>query len=335
MTVREAAPDTNFGTSPFVEGDAGPSERIFLRIGIVGVAGRPLKSVRLRLRVASVVGAPSDTGGRIRRISACGWHEYTITWRNQPALDGAVLDTAPAIAAGDLVDFELAAAVPGDGVYCFAIDTDSNDGFTYLARDSLTDRPAVILELDGEPTTTSTISPTTTSSTTTSSIVTTTTTLAPVTTAVLADVSTRESEPTRNMGSATLLEADNSPRERTFLRVLVNGLAGRKVRSAHLRFKVAQPIGSASESGGRIRRITDCSWSEMGVTWKAQPSLTGTVLDTRGAVDYGDVIEFDVTPAITTSGVYCFALDTNSPNAVMYASRETATPPVLMVDAAP
>ena len=107
------------------------------------------------------------------------------------------------------------------------------------------------------------------------------------------------------------------------------------MRRAHLRLTVAQPVGSASDSGGRIRRITDCNWSEMGVTWNAQPPLTGTVLATTGKVDYGDVIEFDVTPAITTNGVYCFALDTTSPNAVMYTSRETTTPPTLMIDAGP
>jgi hypothetical protein len=165
--------------------------------------------------------------------------------------------------------------------------------------------------------------------------VTTTTTLPPVTTAILADVTTREAEPARNMGGAMLLEADNSPRERTFLRVQVDGLAGRTVRSAHLRFKVAQPTGSASDSGGRIRRITDCGWNEMAVTWNAQPSLSGTVLDTTGDVDYGDIIDFDVTSAITTNGLYCFALDTTSANAVMYTSRETMTPPMLMIDAGP
>jgi hypothetical protein len=157
----------------------------------------------------------------------------------------------------------------------------------------------------------------------------------PATTAVLADVTAHEADPDQNLGGAVLLEADNSPAERTFLRVQVSGLGGRKVTRARLRFKVAQPKGSASESGGRIRRITDCNWSEMGVTWNVMPAVTGTILDSIGSVDYGDVIEFDVTSAITVNGVYCFALDTTSANAVMYTSRETSTPPTLMIETAP
>ena len=82
--------------------------------------------------------------------------------------------------------------------------------------------------------------------------------------------------------------------------------------------------------------ISDCAWNERTVTWRNQPSLDGSILDSIGTVDVGDVAHFDVTAAIRRDGVYCFALDSSSDNGVVYRSRESvANRPRLVVEVAP
>ena len=58
------------------------------------------------------------------------------------------------------------------------------------------------------------------------------------------------------------------------------------------------------------------------LTWNSQPSIDGPVLAGTGPVTQGQRVEFDVTPAITADGVYCFALDSSSEDAAHYNSRE-------------
>ncbi|MGH7599011.1 MAG: InlB B-repeat-containing protein, partial [bacterium] len=47
----------------------------------------------------------------------------------------------------------------------------------------------------------------------------------------------------------------------------------------------------------------------------------------------GQTVELDVTPAIIGNGVYSFAIKNNSPNAVLYSSKEGAHPPELIIAA--
>jgi hypothetical protein len=129
-------------------------------------------------------------------------------------------------------------------------------------------------------------------------------------------------EPDTNFGASPLLEADAAPGERTFLRVGLSGLGSRPPASARLRLQVADAYGAASDSGGRIRAVPSCTWEEGTITWNTQPAMATTVLATAGAVATGDLVEFDVTSAIRGDGTYCFALDTVSPNGVLYHARE-------------
>src|SRR5207249_8340269 len=81
----------------------------------------------LKLQVASATNSGSVTGGSIHAITNCSWNELTMTWNTQPAIDGPALATLGAVAAGQIADFDATPAIPGDGVYCFAIDTTSTD----------------------------------------------------------------------------------------------------------------------------------------------------------------------------------------------------------------
>ena len=56
------------------------------------------------------------------RIINCAWDERTVTWSNEPAIDGPILASAGAVAHGQLVDLDVTSAVTGHGLYCFALE---------------------------------------------------------------------------------------------------------------------------------------------------------------------------------------------------------------------
>jgi len=49
------------------------------------------------------------------------------------------------VATGQIADFDVTPAIPGDGVYCFAIDTTSTDSAIYNSREGSLPHPAVLL----------------------------------------------------------------------------------------------------------------------------------------------------------------------------------------------
>jgi Ca2+-binding RTX toxin-like protein len=181
------------------------------------------------------------------------------------------------------------------------------------------------------PTTTTTLgAPTTTTTTTTTTTLapTTTTTLPPViVTQVLADTRTEIGSPTTNFGSSDTLSADADSAKHTFIRVSVSGLTG-PVSSAIIRLRVADVRRAESVTGGRIQRISNCTWNESTVTWNNQPALDGTPGPAQGPVARNQVVDFDVRSivnGVNGNGTYCFAITSDSDDGVDYNSREFAT----------
>src|SRR5205807_10158897 len=104
----------------------------------------------------------------------------------------------------------------------------------------------------------------------------------------------------------------------------------------HLQLQVASFTNPGTVAGGSIHAIASCSWGETAVTWNTQPAIDGPALATLGAVTTGQIVDFDVTPAIPGDGTYCFAIDTTSTDSAIYNSREgTGQKPALTVTVAP
>ncbi|TMA57365.1 MAG: DNRLRE domain-containing protein [Deltaproteobacteria bacterium] len=269
-------------------------------------------------------------------ITGCEWNERTVTSKTQPVIEGPVLSTVGAVAPGQVVEFDVTSAIPGDGVYCFALESPSPDGVRYNSRKAA-GAPQLIIGVGGQaPATTP---PTRTTPTTT------TTTLpraaAPVGT-VVADTSVQNDLPTTNFGTKALLSVDAGAAtgtggvQRTLLRVSVSGVSARSVSGAHLKLQVATATNAGSVTGGSIHAITSCTWDEKTVTWDTQPAIDGPALATMGAVAAGQVVDFDVTSAIHGDGIYCFAIDTISADGADYNSREgTGQHPALVVQVTP
>ena len=153
--VQSDLPATNFGTKTLLAVDNGTAtnpgttgvQRTFLRVSVSGVGARAVSSAHLQLQVANTTNANSVTGGSIHKITSCAWSETTMTWNTQPAIDGPALATLGAVAIGQLADFDVTSAIPGDGTYCFAIDTVSTDSALYNSREGTGTRPALALQV--------------------------------------------------------------------------------------------------------------------------------------------------------------------------------------------
>jgi hypothetical protein len=76
---------------------------------------------------------------------------------------------------------------------------------------------------------------------------------------------------------------------------------------------------------------TSTPWTEIGLNYNNAPSLNGTLLSTVGSVTVGQVVEFDVTAAITGDGTYSFGLKNSSSTEVQYSSKEGSTKPELVI----
>ncbi len=133
--VSSNEPDRNLGTANDLRLDIDPERIAYLRFVVTGVGTRRVTRATLRMQVAQGFFSGSDTGGIVHRIGNSTWNETTVTYRNRPAIDGPVLASAGAVAAGQTVEFDVTAAVAGDGSYNFALRTPSNDSAIYTSRE--------------------------------------------------------------------------------------------------------------------------------------------------------------------------------------------------------
>ena len=141
----------------------------------------------------------------------------------------------------------------------------------------------------------------------------------------VADAEIRSNQGNRNFGTTTTLTV-RSGQYRSYLKFTVSGLAGAPA-SAKLRLFVSD----GGSSGGSAYRITDNSWTETGITWNSAPAISGTALSTAGTTTTGTWVEFSLGTTITGNGTYSFAISGGNNDFVRYASRETATDPVLVL----
>ncbi len=154
----------------------------------------------------------------------------------------------------------------------------------------------------------------------------------------IADAFVRQGQPTKSYGRSTRLRVKDSSTNRldTFLKFNVTGLSG-PPQSGKIRLFVVDSSddgGSMYVVANELRNSTE-AWSETNLVWNNAPEITGTVLSSVGAVSVGQVVEFDVTPAITGNGVYSFAIKSGSADRARYSSREGATPPELVLQTGP
>jgi hypothetical protein len=124
--VDQRHPATNHATSSrlFVDGNAGRGRdlRTYLKFKVTGLGGTVERAI-LRLWVTN----PTANGPTVA-ATRTNWSGRKLTWRNRPGPTGPVLANAGALAAGRWAEFDVTAAVHGNGTYAFLLRSTSADG---------------------------------------------------------------------------------------------------------------------------------------------------------------------------------------------------------------
>jgi hypothetical protein len=139
-----------------------------------------------------------------------------------------------------------------------------------------------------------------------------------------ADTYVDASAPSTAFGTSTELVADAEPVREALLRFVVSGIAPFAVGQATLRLTAGTTSSAASIWGGTIHAISDDTWTEA-TTYGGRPLVDGPPLAAAGAVARSQVVDFDVSAAVTGDETYSFALASASEDGVKYRSREAST----------
>ncbi len=129
--VKSNTPTKNYGVALHLDVGATPQMRSLLRFTVSGMGQNGVAQARLRLYVSD---ASSKAGVKVF-ATAPAWDEKSITWDKQPALGTQVAELAPAgVAANTWIELDLGQAVTGDGVYSFALTSETTDPLAFRSR---------------------------------------------------------------------------------------------------------------------------------------------------------------------------------------------------------
>ncbi|HYY74937.1 MAG TPA: DNRLRE domain-containing protein [Gaiellaceae bacterium] len=137
--VRSNSLDENTGGQTTLRGFKNLAEtNSYLKFSVAGVSA-PVTSVTLRLFVVD----GSTAAGSIYGVADTGWSEGTITWSTRPDV-GSLLAAGGSAPAGTWVEFDLGAAVAGDGTHSFALKDGNGNAVWYSSKEGANDPQLVV-----------------------------------------------------------------------------------------------------------------------------------------------------------------------------------------------
>jgi hypothetical protein len=131
--VVAADPNANAGTMAhlLVDGGQDPEVASYLRFTVSGITA-PIERATLRLWVREN-GTTRD--GPDVRSTGIEWTETDLTWNTRPYPAGAALDDTGPLDPGTWVEYDVTAAVSGDGSIAFVLVAQSSDGAVFVSRE--------------------------------------------------------------------------------------------------------------------------------------------------------------------------------------------------------
>lgn len=149
--VQASDPTANFATRTFFRQRQSGAENIysFLKFAVSGLNGAVL-SAKLRLYVTN----ESTNGGSVHSVSnnykgtSALWVQNGLNWNNAPAISGTVLSSQGAVSLNTWVEFDVTAAIAGNGVYSFGMKNGASDFVDYGSKES-THEPELVIQTSG------------------------------------------------------------------------------------------------------------------------------------------------------------------------------------------
>jgi hypothetical protein len=322
--VNKANPGENAGSSTFlqVDGENDAEVESFIRFSVTGISGT-IQTVRLRLYATTNA---SDNGPAVYATDPA-WMEDQITWNSRPPRAGKELDNKDGISTDSWVEFDVTAAVTGNGMFSFVLAADSADAATFSSRQG-TQPPELVIAVEGGLTPTADAATATTLPVTETSTGSTAIPGGPAIFVAEADTRVRQARPDTNYGSEATLHADGAGDSEieSLVRFTVTGITD-SIESARLRVYVSD---NGTDNGPAVH-ATDPSWSESEVTWNNRPERTSDALDNKGRLGTNGWVEYDVSSLVTGDGAFSFVLVADSSDGVIFSSREGEQPPQLAI----
>jgi VCBS repeat-containing protein len=145
--VNSGSPTSNYGTNSEVRAKSSSSAyKSYLRFTVSGAGS--IQSAKLRLFVTD----PSPGGGSIHPVSntyaasTTAWTETDLNWNNAPLISAPALATAGNAVTGTWVEWDVTAAVPGDGTYSLGLQGNSSDSVRYSSKEG-TNPPQLVVAM--------------------------------------------------------------------------------------------------------------------------------------------------------------------------------------------
>ncbi len=127
--VEGTQPTRNFGSESALRTDGDPRYESFLRFEVSGLSG-PVLRAKLRLYATD-----ATVNGPALYSTGLDWQESTVTFQSKPALQ-LYLSTSGPVAANTWVEWDVTAAVQGNGTVSLAVMPTGMDGTVFYARDT-------------------------------------------------------------------------------------------------------------------------------------------------------------------------------------------------------
>ncbi len=143
--VKSSSPTRNYGSETTLRNRSGsPEWRTLLRFDVHGLFGTVTEA-----KVRLFVNDASNSAGSISSIST-GWGENTVSWSDTPTLQGGPLDSVGAVESGAWVEWDVTAAINGNGSFGFALVSDSTNSVLFDSRESSSGNiPQLVITTDG------------------------------------------------------------------------------------------------------------------------------------------------------------------------------------------
>jgi uncharacterized repeat protein (TIGR02543 family) len=128
-----------------------PTVRSYLKFDVTGIVST-IESAQLRLYCVD----DSPDGGSLFTVandylgSSSPWLETGLTWNNAPAVGGSALDQKTNVVLNTWVEFDVTAAITGDGTYSFALSGGSTNIVAYSPKEGV-QPPQLVIEIGGGP----------------------------------------------------------------------------------------------------------------------------------------------------------------------------------------